>query len=416
VAGFGLDGAMIQAHMQQLQMMQQMQQMRAGNSAAGEFVMTGTVGPVPQQPGTLYVNDTFIATSPQAILSPHGDTHGSLVTGAARNTGFQGTIVATDRIQHGPGSIDFQMMRHQANYSTPGRTPEQTIADLRAYAGTSGASLLQQEARYLNRLTESGVNRSAANLSQGRSKASTVVDLYQQMMPALALNRDENSPGFVPANAMMQNVARAAGLDESRLRSPDERVRSQERGRLTQFLIDQVSQGMNTDPTMNAARREYNSAVRNFEARHNSVVIAAGNEGTLFSDLREVHGDYRLRAPSDFSRNILQNNEVTSVGATEQRNGQERRAIYTSNSPGIDIYASGGTGVVGYNGSEVNGTSFAAPRVAATMAELHRRNPNMSSAQIENLMRAQLSGQIRGTAETVLEAESTSRFLAERTF
>jgi hypothetical protein len=421
LADFGFNSA-FQSQIQQMQLMQQMQQMRnqqmavQGNAARQGVQLTGTEGPVPHQAGSLYLNDTFIPSSPLATLTTSGLTHGNIVAGAARGTGFHGPIVGSDRSSSGPGPLDRQTMAHQADYSTPGRTRAQTIADLKAYAGTSAASLLAQETGYLNRLTQSGANHSAANLSQGVSKSSTVMDLYKQMMPALRLNRDENSPEFARANGMMQNVARAAGLDESKLRSPDERVRNAERGRMTQFLINQVSQGMDSSPALATARRNYNTAVHNFEARQNSVVVSAGNEGTLFNDLREVHGNYRLSAPSDFSRNILQNNEVTSVGATELRNGQERRASYTSNSPGIDIYAAGGTGIRGRNGSEIDGTSFAAPQVAATMAELHRRNPNMGSAQIEALMKNQLTHQVSGSGETALDHGMTSRYLAGQTF
>ena len=405
---------MIRIQQEQMQRMNQAVGQR--NAARHNVQLSPAQGQVSGQAGSVYIHDTFVPSGPLDLSTPSGETHGSLAAGAARGTGFRGRIVGTDRANAGIGRLDRQAMELQDRYSTPGRTREQTIADLRAYSGTRAGALLDQQTQYLNRLTASGANRSVANLSLGRSKASGTLDLYEQMMPALRLDRNENDPAFARANGMLQNVARAAGVDVSRLRSPDERVRNAERGRMTQFLINQVSQGMDQSPALASARRNYGTAVRNFEARNNSVVIAAGNEGQHLTDLREAHGGYRLSAPRDFSRNVLQNNDVTSVGATDDTGGRERRAAYTGNSPGIDIYADGGTGARGFDGREIDGTSFAAPRVAATMAELHRRNPNMSSAQIENLMRAQLSEQVRGSGETALDRETAARYLSGRTF
>lgn len=410
----------VQAQQQALIMQQmQLQQMRlrmSQNGSAGQSGGTeiqGTQGNLPNQAGTLYVNDTF---TPWGAEVPHG----TYVVGAARQQGFRGHIVGTNRSASGPGPVDRQAMAHETDLQTPGRSTRQTIADLRAWAGTNAASLLEQESNHLDRLTRSGAHNSAVNMSQGQSKASNVEQLYLKLMPALRLNRNENDPRFAGANAMLENIASAAGLDMQKLRSSDEKVRNAERGRMTQFLINQVSAGMDSNPTLAASRQRWNTSVRNFEARHNSVVISAGNEGRSLSDLMEAHGGYRLSAPSDFSRNVLQNNAVTSVGSTRQGSttGNVNRAEYTSNSNGIDVYANGGTGYYQGNGQEVDGTSFAAPRVAAMMAELHRRNPNMSSAQVENLVQQQLSRNTtdRGTRMFVLDDQRTSSFLAGRTF
>lgn len=399
-----------QLQIQQMRQMQQMQQMaRNGGAQNGGTEIRGTEGNLPSRPGTLYVNDTFDYSS-----SADGP-HGNYVVGAARQQGFRGNIVGTNRSAAGPGPVDRQVMRHENDLMTPGRSTRQTIGDIRAWAGTSSASLLEQQSNHLDRLTRSGATNSAVNFSQGSSKASNVQQLYLKLMPALRLNRDENDPRFAGANAMVENIASAAGLDMTRLRSTDPKVRNAERGRMTQFLIDQVSAGMDSNPTLAASRRRYNTSVNNFEARNNSVVISASNEGQALSDLKEAHGGYRLGAPSDFSRNVLQNNAVTSVGATR---GDNTRADYTSNSPGIDVYANGRTGYHSSNGGEIDGTSFASPRVAAMMAELHRRNPNMSSAQVENLVQQQLSRNTTdgGNRMFVLDDQRTSSFLAGRTF
>lgn len=403
--------AQINAQQVQLQQMRQLAQMAQNGEARGSggTEIRGTEGKLPARPGTLYVNDTFTPSS-------HSEgPHGNYVVGAARQQGFRGNIVGTNRSAAGPGPVDRQVMSHENDLMTPGRSTRQTMGDIRAWAGTSSASLLEQESNHLDRLTRSGVTNSAVNFSQGSSKASNVQQLYLKLMPALRLNRDESDPRFAGANAMVENIASAAGLDMGKLRSRNPEVRNAERGKMTQFLINQVSAGMDSNPTLASSRRRYNTSVQNFEARHNSVVISASNEGKALAELKEAHGGYRLGAPSDFSRNVLQNNQVTSVGATS---GRATRADYTSNSNGIDVYANGRTGFHSADGSEIDGTSFASPRVAAMMAELHRRNPNMSSAQVENLVQQQLSRNTtdRGTRMFVLDDQRTSSFLAGRTF
>lgn len=97
---------------------------------------------------------------------------------------------------------------------------------------------------------------------------------------------------------------------------------------------------------------------------------------------------------------------ATVVGATRWSNvangPTEKVAGYSSASSGLAIYASGSLDLQkDGKGAETFGTSFAAPRVAATMATLHKQNPQMSSAQIEHLMKTKFTHQLETSSGSV---------------
>ena len=75
----------------------------------------------------------------------------------------------------------------------------------------------------------------------------------------------------------------------------------------------------------------------------------------------------------------------------------ERIAPYSNLDPNVGIYASGSVGN-GANPQRMNtsGTSFAAPRVAATMATLHGTHPGFSNSATLNLMRSRLTHELGG--------------------
>ena len=113
---------------------------------------------------------------------------------------------------------------------------------------------------------------------------------------------------------------------------------------------------------------------------------------------------------------------MTSVGATETRVVEGRnetvRAAYSSVSGGQDIYADGKVRSADGQSALGSGTSFAAPKVAVAMARLHRDHPEMSSAQIENLMKTKLTGSFRdgGLELPVLDRDNTLDFLGNSTY
>lgn len=354
------------------------------------------------QAGTLYVQDVFTPglTPPDVAPAP---THGLQVARAARQQGFQGRLVAN------PVQMSaFQERPPEWSLFQPNLTKEQSLDAIRAYASTGAQRMANDQAESLDRLSAQGKTQSVVNVSLGVSQAGQVSDLYRLAFGPLGASK-----------TAIHNYAIAFGLDEQKLSDPDPKIHSAERQRLVQSLLDQVGQAWESDPALAAARKRWDAAVDRFEAGHNSVVIAAGNEGDRLQSL--VPGGPGLNIPANATTNILENQAVTSVGATRwwsRPDGpKEQLAAYSSRSPGVDIYA---TGSVGYRHSAALtnwGTSFAAPRVAATMATLHQRNPELSSAQIETLVKS-LTHPLEGPNGPlqVLDYSKALQLMSEQTF
>ncbi len=404
------------------QQQQEMMRLNNANALQGQGIQLKSVeSTLPTGPGTLYINDTFVASNPNEFASPANNPHGIKVALATRQQGFRGPVVGTDRTSGSLTSTDKVWMKSLTDLGTLGRTPEQTISDIRSLTSNNGASLLDQETEKLRQLNRSGASNSVVNFSQGVSKAGGVKRIYDEATLCLRGDLLPGDPRIPRSCAMLTNIAGAAGLSVEKLVSNNPEVRNAERGRLSQFLIDQVSAGMDSNPTLKASRKRYDRAVQSFEARSNSVVVSAGNDGSILDELSKSNGGFALTVPKDFSQNVLENNAVTSVGATQRspwKGSGVERADYSSKSEGVDVYAAGGLGLYDNGGQEVVGTSFAAPRVAAVMAELHRQYPGASSARIERLLQQQLTQSAPDGSSTlnVLDDQSTSQFLASQCF
>jgi len=382
---------------------------------------------VPQgpAPGSLIIHDSFERSNQQDNYSPltKNSEHGEIVRHSAQFDGFQGRVHEREvRTRDDRGIRGIQMNSHRA-LSTQELTKGQAIQALRDNVGSQTEVLFDTQTRMLNEDSASGARNSVVNISMGTSKARVTERIYTDMLQGL-VSKDpaKNRAG----NQAMENYARAFDLDTSKLRSTDPEINGPERQKLMQGILDTTSSVFDNSPRIQNARRQFDGAVRRFEAGNNSVVIAAGNEGEVAERLAKLNNGRRLDTPKDFTQNIFENDQVTSVGATqwkydEQGKLRESTAAYSSGSEGIDIYASGSVGFKDPNKKEVGGTSFAAPRVAAAMAELHKQNPHMSSAQIEALMKQKLTHKLPGlpqdqSDQKVLDFGKSFAFLKRQTF
>ncbi len=395
-----------------------MQQQRARLLQQQNVRMEGP-GPERAQAGTLYVHDSFVPSNPEQAFNPARNPHGIQVARSARRQGFQGQIVGSENSLTRRQQTAFN---HRNNLSTPNANREQVLRDIRGYTENITSGLLDGRSDRLDQLRQRGARNSSVNFSQGESRASTTSALYDSAARAWSPDPSLNQVDRLMAGNAVDNYARAFGLDAGKLRDSNPRVSGPERQRLQQRLAGLVDQTYNTSPTLRNSQQRYDRAVNQFEAGRNSVVVSAGNEFDYLDLMARDAGGRRINAGENFTRNVLENEAVTSVGATRWfQNGnslREVRAGYSSRGPGVDIYASGSLGNNNHSRMDTAGTSFAAPRVAATMAELHRRNPTMSSAQVERLMRDNLTHGLsdsRGQME-VLDHQRTADFLARGTF
>ena len=277
-----------------------------------------------EQPGALVLCDSFEGPS----------AHGQLVAQVARQQGFAGKIVAVP-------------------FEDPEDAGQQRLGELVEAWGTAGdgASVRANlaEAMLCTRLNavhaatqrlltvaEAGARNVAVNLSLGSTPALCV-------SAVLAMTQDPSS-----AQQATEQLTLAFGPN------------------IEAGLVQLASQ-TTRDARLSEARQQFAEAVRTLESGHNSVVLAAGNDGGLARSLA-------CPVPAGFTLSDLVTPETTVVGALE--GGQP--AAY--NGEGAAVFAPGAFAI----GKEVvHGTSFAAPVVAAAMASLHGQYPGLASDQVE---------------------------------
>ncbi|MFN8613227.1 MAG: S8 family serine peptidase [Vulcanimicrobiota bacterium] len=362
----------------QVAMQTQQQAMQARLDALG--VQRGK--PEQTQPGTLYVADSYVP----CITSPE-PAHGLEVQSAARSTGYQGPIQLRDFSS-----------QHYVVYDPRDPQPGQ---DLRASDYLRNLSWQTQErfqqvlrpaTQQLNELTEGGVKNSVLNISMGTSLGRVVNEAYLQL---------------VQGTADRTGAALAFGLDESKLTHPDPNISGPERNRLQQALIDEVGQTVKDSKSIHQAQEQYQQAVSQFTAGQNSLVVSGGNEGEVAHKLQDGSFGQQLKLPANFLDSPLAQAGVVVVGATEGDHSL-KPAAYSQAHRQNGIYASGTV-----PGQPGEGSSFAAPRVAATLAALHKANPQLSSAEIQALLLNHLTRPSEGSQIPALDLQATAQFLKE---
>lgn len=391
------------ASMQAMQFMQ-MHDAMTRQHRVGAPVETMPKGTLPG--GSLIIADVFSPSKAEDQFS-----HGEMVKMAATQNGFQGptfTLASQVDMQRG-----MQTNRAEQGFFDPQATPEQTRANLATVASNSALTLLQGQTRMIEGATASGAKNSVLNMSSGGSHAATTARLYFSAAAAW----DPKAEPEVKAGAltMTNNLAAAYGLSPDKLTSSDPKVSGPERARLQSALMNGVKSSVEGNCEVELAKKQYTTAVGRFESNRNSVVVASGNEGGILGEMvKDAHGNTPRNVPSNFATNYLDTPEATMVGATRWFDGKnglnEQVAGYSSTNAGVDVYASGSLSTEGNGNANAHGTSFAAPRVAATMATLHRLNPNMTSSQVEHLMKQSLTHRLNsnGSEVSVLDFQKSS--------
>lgn len=341
--------------------------------------------------GSLIVVDQFMPQSYPGM--PVEIPHGALVRQSALDTGFRGNLVnsPTD-MAFTPQPLVKRQHELMLELAEPNLSPERTRALLAEQAEVGHLALLHKTTERLEGLTEAGVRNSAVNFSQGASKASAVQSAYVNAI----------------SGRQSDNITRALGVDPDKMFSQDPKVSVPERLRLQQGLTDLISKSLDESARLKESQAKYQRAVQNFEKQHNSVVVSAGNEGDVANQLVDITEGQRIRLPQNWQNNVLVTPEVTSVGALKGN----RISSYSNRDSEVDLYANGDVTLPGQQ--EVSeGTSFAAPRVAAGMAALHGKYPQLSSAEVEARLKSQLT---KGGSVASLDEEKTRQFLQSQSF
>lgn len=209
---------------------------------------------------------------------------------------------------------------------------------------------------------------------------------------------------------LRDNLGTAFSFAGEDLVSEDAEVQAAAHQRLYQGLADTFGQALQSEE-VRSAQADFSQAVEDFEASGNSVVVSAGNWGEHAEIFSSFAGGAPINFPENFTENVLQADAATMVGATQWLNsGTERVAPYSS--PG-ELYAAGGLALGEPGVASTSGSSFAAPRVAAVMAELHQQYPDKSSAEIEEMVHQDYTHELQtpnGVIQ-VLDFEKTYEFL-----
>lgn len=394
-----------QMMLMQAQQMQQMQQM-ANQLSVGQPFGKQMEGAIPA--GSLLISDGF---APMEVGLP---AHGQVVDRAAEEMGFRGQVF-TDEQPASMASRTAQNSLHELG--TPNLNKDDVRRYLASYAEGTARGLVETQITAAHRAIESGARHSTLNISSGTSKARLTNDLYQ--MAALSWTAEDPEVAET-GDIFLENYATAFELNTDKLKSNDPGISGLERKKLQQGLIDHVSSTLDNSRELAQAKQEWKGVVSEFEGRHNSVVVSVGNQGDLLREFKKDNLGLDLQVPEGFEDNVLANDEVTTVGATRwfrTDNGlREYQANYNSNSDQTDIYASGSVAWNTPEQADIWGSSFSAPRVSVTMAQLHKDNPDLSSDQVEALMKKSLTHELETESGsiTVLDYHLASDYLVGR--
>ncbi len=352
--------------------------------------------------GALYVDDGFSGPMPGTDTS-----HGVAVSQSARDHGYSGDILASDPASAwtSPNTAWPELER----LGGPQLSQQEAQESLARFGSNTASDLLDSKTRMLDALGCDNVTGSAVNFSQGTSPANLMETIYKQLNPRLA-EGETLSPereGYI--ENLRNNLGTAFSFAGEDLNSEDAEVQAAAHQRLYQGLADTFGQALQSED-VRSAQADFSQAVEDFEANGNSVVISAGNWGQHAESFSN-HAGAPINFPENFTENVLQADAATMVGATQWLNsGTERVAPYSN--PG-EIYAAGGLALGEPGVASSSGTSYAAPRVAAVMAELHQKFPDMSSSEIEEMVRRDYTHELatpNGVIQ-VLDYEKTYEFL-----
>ncbi len=190
------------------------------------------------------------------------------------------------------------------------------------------------------------------------------------------VNQSQSWSGIKSVNAILESRAKGTTLPASK--TPD--LASPSHAAELQAVVDGVTYVLENSPKIAAARARYEAASARLEAANIVHVVAAGNQAEDVAAL-EAKG---VKVPASLSTSVLANGRQLVVGASEGGVGSKvagfsnRTTLLSTTMDGVAVDALG---------SKVDGTSFAAPQVAAVVSRLREINPELSVAQVRDLIR-----------------------------
>ncbi|MEW6279704.1 MAG: S8 family serine peptidase [Candidatus Eremiobacterota bacterium] len=299
--------------------------------------------------------DATIAVFDNFVGAQNGTTHGEEVEAVLMQTGgFQDEDI--QRFQASSGGSK-QGMRNAT-------TPEQFGDELNRYIVDTQAGMLDSTSDNLAKiLSDPNSKIKTINQSNSQSEAKVAENLYQEA---------NNNPQF------------RARLEQELGLPPGASKRE-----FLQALVNRVDQVSEKSPELKQERARYEKLSAEADRRGITHVVTPGNLGDFARHL-EKQG---VKVDDDFYRSVLTNEHTLTVGASDDRgtatSRDDRPAHFTTPDAGVEVSTNGTNVRMTVDGQQrsQNGTSFAAPQVAAVAAQMKEANPNLTDEQIEAILK-----------------------------
>ena len=304
------------------------------------------------------------------------ETHGTKVVNTARAQGYQGTVYPLE-LRQAPTYQSARMDVAAGEVWEKNESRGQLRSALYAEVLSSRVMVLSTLTQDLEFLNQQNVTGTVVNASLGASLAGSVTGILDKRFGEKAAeDKEEGYEG--------KRLCLALDCDREKLISTDKQVARRESHLLLQRLFD-LAESTSDDLEYVAIKSRYHAALQEFVDKGNSLVVSASNDGDVSEALTWL-SETPMELPSRYQVNDLAHPLAVVVGATRADETGVKVAPYSSDYQGVNFYASGQAA-----GGDGQGTSFAAPRVAAVLAQLHFDQQGETSAAIENTLRQKFS-------------------------
>jgi hypothetical protein len=240
--------------------------------------------------------------------------------------------------------------------------------------------------------TQGGLTEQIENLAAGNldSTSDAMEDLLNKPGNIQVINQ---SQGVSPATAF-KNIANAVFMERASRGNPEEAGPFEKRFKedlgipedvdLTsdqggQRLMAHIEHVFQTSPKIAEAKQRYEAQSQKLEEAGIVHVVAVGNERDVLGQLDAAGISYG----EDAARSVFVNDKTITVGAST---GEDEIASFSSSDDEVDV-AVDGTGIGVGRGQTADGTSFAAPQVAAAISGMFAANPNLTNDQVRDILR-----------------------------
>lgn len=331
--------------------------------------------------GALIIIDSFQSSN----------AHGHLVEGAARSLGSTGAV---HRYHHHQKVDGRDTLPHvtavknlQARFGASPLSPDEAEKGFESFVSEAVSGNLDWAGTLLGQVTAVGFRHSVVNYSQGLDSITLLV------LAKHALGKGSNLTEAAK-QIYLDNLVQAVSAESTSQPTEPE---------LDNLMLQKIKSTRAESPQIQEATDRWRDRIREFEKDNNSVVVAAGNSGR---DLQALQANgFDIDGSEDL--NIFSVPEATVVGAAvPTQQGGVALASPSSFGEEVDFIAGGDYG-------QHFGTSFASPKVANAMRAAHIANPSLTSEQVEEWVKTELSdsGVVRNHQVAILDSGRSSSLL-----